>query len=181
MIVAAMGASLVAMVARISFENAAYAEHRPRLEAIADRAARLVVQCEVARVTDEDAYSRVVDAMALPKSTAQEKSSRTSELQAALLGAAEAPLHGAQLAMNVLRLAVDSLEVRNRNLVSDIGCAAEFGASALAACAYNVRINHRFLKDAEAIARQANELARYERECAGLLQAVRREVNGDLA
>lgn len=181
MIVAAMGASLVAMVARISFENAAYAEHGSRLEAIVDRADRLVAECETARIADEDAYRRVVDAMALPKASPQEKTSRASALQAALFAAAEAPLHGAELAMQVLRLAGDSLAIRNRNLVSDLGCAAEFAASALAACAYNVRINHRFLKDAQSVERQARTLAGYERECAAFLEAVRREVNRELA
>ena len=54
--------------------------------------------------------------------------------------------------------------------------AAEFGAAAVAACAYNVRINHAFMKDADAVTRQENELARYERESRALLSAMRRSL-----
>jgi len=180
MIVAAMGASLVAMVARINLENDAFAVHQPRLRRIIATSDSLRSECESARQRDETAYRRVVAASALPKATQEEKASRASVLQDALIGAAEAPLHGAHLAVRVLHLAADALVARNKNLVSDIGCAAEFGASAVSACAYNVRINHRFIKDRDIVARQANRLAREERECAGLLQAVRREVNREL-
>ena len=32
-------------------------------------------------------------------------------------------------------------------LASDVGCAAELASAALAACAYNVRVNHRYMHD----------------------------------
>jgi len=181
MIVAAMAASLVAMVSRISLENPAYSEHAARLRDLAARADRLRSECENARERDEAAYARVVAAMALPKGTSEEKTGRTRELQTALHGAAEAPLHGAELALRILRLASEALEPRNRNLISDVGCAAEFAASALTACAYNVRINHRFIKDEATITRQASVLTRLERDCGALLAAIRRQVNQDLA
>ena len=181
MIVAAMGASLVAMVSRITLENEAYASHHARLQQIVERSEALRMQCETAREEDEAAYRRVVEAMALPKATPEEKTSRTRTLQEALHEAALAPLNGAELALNVMRLASDALAAQNRNLVSDVGCAAEFAGSAVTACAYNVRINHRFMKDAETVARQVSVLERYERDSAALLKTIRDEVNKELA
>jgi formiminotetrahydrofolate cyclodeaminase len=61
-------------------------------------------------------------------------------------------------------------------LASDIGCAAEFAAAAVAACAYNVRVNHRAMRDSALVATQAVEMERYERESATLLRRVRETV-----
>ncbi len=73
-----------------------------------------------------------------------------------------------------------ALDFHNRNLVSDVGCAAEFAYAALAACAYNVRINHRFMHDLPAIEAQSHALERYEREGSALLASVRKAVRSQL-
>jgi len=171
MIVAETGVSLVAMVARICLENAAYAAQHPRLQRIAGRTEELRAALEAARHEDERAFSYVVEAMALPKGA-----QRTERMQQALLGAARAPLHGARLCLAVLHAAPDVAEIDNANLASDVGCAAEFAASALFACAYNVRINHRYMKDAAAIAVQRERIDRYEREARALLEGLRAHV-----
>lgn len=171
MIVAETGVSLVAMVARICLENAAYTAQHPRLHRIIGRAEELREALDAARGEDERAFSRVVEAMALPKGT-----ERTERMQQALMGAARAPLHGARLCLAVLHAARDVAEVDNANLISDVGCAAEFAASALFACAYNVRINHRYMKDAASIAVQRERIDRYEREARALLEGLRARV-----
>lgn len=175
--VAASGAALVAMVARISAENPKYAESAPLCRDLVRRADALRAELLAARAADEAAFGRVVAATALPKGTDQEKARRTEELETALRGAADEPLHGAALALEVLRQAVRALGIPNRNLVSDVGCAAEFASAALHACAYNVRINHRFMRDEDAIGAQARTLERYEREAGALLAGIRRDVN----
>jgi len=81
----------------------------------------------------------------------------------------------------VLRLADDALDLNNPNLVSDIGCAAEFAFAGLTACAYNVRINQKFMRDSAAIEAQRDALARYERDAHALLATIRRAVNDALA
>jgi formiminotetrahydrofolate cyclodeaminase len=94
-------------------------------------------------------------------------------MEAALGRAATVPLEGAHAALAALRFASGALELGNANLVSDLGCAAEFAYAALLACAYNVRINHKFMKDEAAISAQASELERLEREALPLLTTVR--------
>jgi formiminotetrahydrofolate cyclodeaminase len=69
----------------------------------------------------------------------------------------------------------------NTGLASDVGCAAEFGAAAVAACAYNVRVNHRYMRDEASIERQKQALETIERDAAGGANAVRDLVNAALA
>ena len=158
-LVGALGAALCAMVARITAQS-------PRLQAVHDQARsivaeadRLRVRFEAARPRDEEAYGRVVEASALPKSTADEKQARTAALQAALIGAAEAPLLAAGLAAEGLALAERTLALGNAHLTSDVECAQHFFRAARAASAANVRINHHFIKDADVVRAQADRLA----------------------
>jgi formiminotetrahydrofolate cyclodeaminase len=166
-IVGALGAALVAMVARIT--------HEPALvERADDVRARLLSN----RTADELAFGAVVDAQALPRGSDAEKAARATRLQAALRTAAEVPLHSAQLAREVLALALEAAELPNRNLVSDAGCAAEFAAASVRAAAYNVRANHPYLKDRTLVADQAAQLDALESQTAELLDRARRASAG---
>jgi len=178
--VAASGAALVAMVARICSTNPKYAAHRELALELVAGADRLREEFLHARERDEAAFDRVVAATAMPKASDAEKHARRTALETALLHAAAEPLAVAGEALEVLRLAQRTLELNNMNLISDVGCAAEFGYAALAACAYNVRINHRFMKDRAAIEAQAHALARCEREAETLIQRLRHAVNAEL-
>jgi methenyltetrahydrofolate cyclohydrolase len=171
--VAAAGAALVAMVARICAANPKYAAHRELALELVREADGLREEFVRARERDEAAFDRVVTAQAMPKGTDAEKQARRAALETALLHAAAEPLDVAQQALATLRLVENALELGNTNLVSDVGCAAEFAYAALAACAYNVRINHRFMKDVAAIEAQAHALERCEHEGHALLTRVR--------
>ncbi len=172
-IVAAAGAALVAMVGRLTLGNAKYAAKRSEAERLVAEADARRRELLAARAADERAYAGVVEAQALPRSTPQEKAERSARLQAALTKAAVEPLAAANLALATLRLACDAAQLQNEHLASDVGCAAEFAAAALAASAYNVRVNHRFLHDAELVARQAGELNRIETAAQEVLAKVR--------
>jgi len=152
MIVAAASCALSAMVARIG-KNPELAE---RADALRER---MVGQSE----RDERAFERVMQ-------------TRGDERQAALAEAAAVPLEGMRLSLDALHLSAQALAIGNVNLVSDAGSAAEFAHAALLACAYNVRINHRFIKNAELVGAQRAELERYEREAASLTASIRKGV-----
>jgi len=179
--VAAAGASLIAMVARICSANPKYAAHRDLAMELVGQADALREEFLKARERDEAAFDRVVAATAMPKATESQKHARRAALELSLAHAAAEPLAAAQNSLEVLRLADSALDIRNTNLISDIGCAAEFAHAALAACAYNVRINHRFMRDSAAIEAQQHALERYERDAATLLARIRRAVGEVLA
>ena len=161
---AAVAAALTAMVGRIQ---------RPPNEAIVSRADRLRAELAEARRRDEAAYAAVVAAQALPKRSDEERAARDDALAATLYEAAEAPLHAATLALGVLELTDRLIETPMRALASDVGSAAELAAAAVAACAYNVRVNHRYMHDEPAIREQAVVLDRVERNASEVLARVR--------
>jgi methenyltetrahydrofolate cyclohydrolase len=180
-VVGALGAALVAMVARIDSGNPKYAQQRENALRIAAAADRVRDDFVHAGNRDERAFARVVNAQGLPRGTDDEKAARARALETALRDAAEVPLKACELCIDVLRLAAQVALIPNRALASDVGCAAEFGAAALAACAYNVRVNHRYMHDAGAIDAQAKILARYESESSTLLDELRRGVGAALS
>ncbi len=180
-VVTALGAALVAMVARLTHQNPKHAAHHALAADIATKADGVRARALVARTEDEAAYGGVVNATALPKGTPEERSARIVAIQAALGVAAQAPLQAAELAKLVAVLAARALELENMQLASDLGCAAEFAQAGLAAAALNVRVNHKYLKDRAAIERGERELTRYEAEVAPLVKRVRFEVARALA
>lgn len=161
-IVGAMAAALVAMVARITAQNPVHRERAAEASRIALEADALREALLAARVADETAYGRVVAAMALPKRSDPEKAARRDAVQSALAGAAAAPLHAAELALESLRLASRAEGLGNAHLQSDVDCAFVFANASLTASAFNVRINHAYLKDAGIIETQASALRTIE-------------------
>ncbi len=172
-VAAALGAALVAMVARICAGSPRFASRHDQALALVRDADALRSALLEARSRDEAAYAAVVAAQALPRELAAE---RSAALREALARAAEAPLDAAALALEVLRLSERALALRTTALVSDVGCAAEFGAAGLAACAYNVRVNHRYLRDAERIEAHERRLRSYEAEGAAIAARVRARI-----
>lgn len=169
-LVGAVAAALVAMVGRI-------AKSAPDdLAALADDLRGKLLD---ARQHDEVAYAAVVAAQALPRSTQDERAARTRLLDEGLAGAAAAPLETAALALEVLELVDRLLTTPMGALQSDVACAAEFAYAALTACGYNVRVNHRYMRDEMTIRRQALDLVRYEGAGARILSRARHAVAKD--
>jgi formiminotetrahydrofolate cyclodeaminase len=163
----AIAAALVAMVGRI--RNKAF-------EGLVTRADRLRLQLNEARLRDERAYAEVVGAQQLPKTTEAQEAARRRALDAALIKAAQTPLRAAALCLDVLKLCDRLTKVPMGALGSDVGCAAELAHAAIAACAYNVRINHRYLRESAAVRNQVARLVRIEGEASAILARVRRAI-----
>lgn len=172
-LVAAQGAALAAMVARICLEGKAFAPWRDWFAQRVVSADALRASLGEARQRDEEAYAAVVLAMALPKETSAQAGERSTRLQGALARAASEPLRAAELALSTLEEARLLLDHPNPHLLSDVGCAGEFAAAAVAACAYNVRVNHRYLKDELLVARQRVALERIEQHTRESIQTLR--------
>jgi formiminotetrahydrofolate cyclodeaminase len=165
--IGALAAALVAMVGRITAKN---------FDDLVLRADELRTQFAEAQRRDEEAYAAVVAAQALPKNDERQRAARAGALELALEAAAAAPLHTASLALGVLELVNALLKVPMGALSSDIACAAEFAFSALTACGYNARVNHRDMHDKPVILRQTAELVRYEGKAARILGRARKAI-----
>lgn len=176
-LVAALGAALTAMVGRIARRSAKLPDAAATLDEIVTRSEELRAKLKTAQEHDERAFGRVISAQALPKGTPAEVRARREALEFALERAADAPLQATALCLRVLELASLLLEIETKALVSDIGCAAEFAYAAVAGCAYNVRVNHKYMNDAAAVARQEAHLRTHEETAQRLLEHVRTEVS----
>ncbi len=157
-LVGALGAALVAMVARITLGSPKHAAVHADALLLVESADALRSAFIAARSDDETAYAGVVAAQALPRDTAAHKAERRATLQHALAGAAEAPLQVATLAAALVADAERAATLGNDQLMSDVECALAFGRAALDAAAANVRINHRYMDDASIVAAQAERL-----------------------
>lgn len=180
-LVGALGSALVAMVARITLEAPRREAHHPAARQLVERADALRATFREAGVKDETAFAAVGAAQRLPRETDEERAVRAHALETALTTAAAEPLVAAKLARELLGLCEDAVRLEHRGLASDVGCAAEFADASLRACAYNVRVNHRFMKDGATIERQAAALAALEREGTATLARVRDGVAALLA
>jgi len=157
--VGALGAALGVMAARFSVH--------PEAERALDDVKKALLA-----VVDQDAeaYGQVNSAMALPKSTEEEKKRRKEALQIALSEAAEVPLKGMTLAASGLRSLAGLAPACNRHLVSDLVGAATFLEAALQGCGENVKVNAASLVDKAKRERLESEHARLSSEAGALRQ-----------
>jgi formiminotetrahydrofolate cyclodeaminase len=174
---AAAGAALVAMVARLSEQQAA-----ERSAALRDRAEDLRRTLTGLIETDAAAFDAVLAAYRLPRGTDDEKSLRRGAVQAALTRAADVPLQVAAGGLAVLQSAMDLVDSANPNAVSDLGAAAALAAAGVEGARLNVLINARSITDAAVAARlrgEAERLAGTARTLGeGVLAAVERRIDG---
>ena len=139
----ALGAALVAMVARLTIGRKAYADAQTRATAILAEADRL--RGELRRLVDEDAlaYTAVSQAYKIPK----DDPARVKAIDEGLLGAARVPLRVATLADQVRRLAAEMAQIGNKNARSDAKVAEGLARAAITGAVENVRVNVESLSD----------------------------------
>ncbi len=153
----ALGAALGTMVANLSSHKAGWDD---RWEEFSDWAEKgQAVMNELLHLVDEDteAFNRIMDVFAMPKSTDEEKAARSAALQAATLYATEVPLRTMKAAYKVFEIVQAMAEEGNPNSVSDAGVGALAARSAVMGARLNVRINAAGLKDREVADRLTDE------------------------
>ena len=126
----AMAAGLVAMAARLAHEW-------PKASEVVERAEALRSSLATLALADEDAYTKVIEAMQLPP----DSPSRDTEVAAALSGAADVPLAVAEAAAEVAGLAALVAQEGNDRLRGDSLVAAELAKAGARGAAELVAIN----------------------------------------
>ena len=145
----ALSAALSGMVANLTLGREKYRDVEPQVRAALERAEQL--RQRFLGLIDEDiaAYGALSAAYRLPKSTAEEQAARSRQIQAALTGAAEAPLRMVEQARQALELCQKLASIGNPNVISDVGVAAITAYAALESGELNVLINLKTMKDRE--------------------------------
>lgn len=103
---------------------------------------------------DAQAYSQVVAAQQLPKSTQSEKQIREQKLQEALRNATEVPMRVAELACRVMQSLLDLRPITNPNVASDLNVGFWMALAAAEGALENVLINLKSLPESEFVVTQ---------------------------
>jgi len=157
----ALAAGLTEMVANLTVGKKGYEAVEEDMKALADKASQLRNKLTAAIDQDADAYTEVMAAYKLPKTTDEETSLRKQKIQDAIKHAALVPLEVARDALAVIDLAGRAIRKGNKNAASDGAVAAMNARTAALAAIYNVRINLSSIKDdafVEKLAQEAEDL-----------------------
>ena len=154
----ALGAALSAMVCRLTVGKKKYAEVKDELIEIRDRADQLLVELRKLIDTDKEAFDKVMEAFALPKSTDEETAVRDRAVQEANKGASEVPLTVMKKSLEILELSRTVAAKGNENSITDAGVAALMARAAVEGAGYNVRINLTSIADESFVAKKKDEV-----------------------
>jgi len=170
---AAMAASLVAMVGRVTVGKKKYADVEAKMWSMIEEATELQHAMQEAVEKDAESFQAYMKARRLPQDTDQQKSERIQAIQAASINAAEVPLHVCRNALSIMQLALTAAELGNVNAVSDAGSAFALAKAALNGAGLNVRINLLGLEKESEPAQMLNELRSLENQAAKIDHALR--------
>ena len=176
----ALGAALGTMVANLSSHKAGWDERWKEFSDWADKGQKLMN--EMLWLVDEDtnAFNKIMDVFAMPKSTDEEKAARAAAMETATLYATEVPLRTVKTAFRAFEIVRAMAQEGNPNSVTDAGVGALAIRSAVMGAALNVKINAAGLKDretAEKLVAEAEALvAAANREEAEILEIVESKI-----
>ena len=137
----AMGAALVAMVARLTIGKKKYAAVEDQMKETLSQVEDLRLELTAAVDEDSAAFEGVMNAFKLPKDTPDNEKARALAIETATLAASEVPLKVAQKSVSVMELAERVVALGNLNAISDGASAAAIAKAALTSAGYNMRIN----------------------------------------
>jgi len=143
----ALGSGLGSMVASLTPAKKGFEQ---TLEPLSKRGRELVSNMErLKRAVDEDtnAFNDVMSAMRLPKSSAEEKSTRDEAMEKGYKKATLVPFETAKLCVSTIEELLEVAEKGNPNSVSDVGVGALMAYAGFEGAILNVRINLPNIKD----------------------------------
>jgi len=163
-LVGSLAAALAAMVANLSV--AKRQEHAARLSTLGERAQEVKSTLVAAIDEDTKAFNGLMQAMRLPRGTADEQDARDAALQEATRHAALVPLETARASLEAIELAREVSRLGILEAASDLGVAAAAGRAAVEGAVLNVLTNLRTIDDERFVA--ATRV-----ECGRLVEAAR--------
>lgn len=149
----ALAASLVNMVASLSVGRKKYEEYDAVFEESIDKMNQFSLRFQEMMDEDAQAFNFVMDALKMPKKTAEEKETRKEKLQEAFKRATISPVEIAESIVKVSHYANEMVKHGNKNAVSDAYCSIFLCKAGFNMAMENVDINLDSIKD-EAFCKQ---------------------------
>jgi formiminotetrahydrofolate cyclodeaminase len=163
---AALAAGLTEMVANLTIGKKGYETVEDEMKTIAEEASQLRTKLTAAIDQDADAYTEVMAAYKLPKTTDDDIALRKQKIQEAIKHAALVPLEVARDALAVIELAGQAIRKGNKNAASDGAVAAMNARTGALAAIYNVKINLGSINDDSFADKLAQEVRGLESQVA---------------
>ena len=171
-----IGAALAAMVANLSAVKSEYAGRFEELDALAVRAQGIKDLLLAAVDADTQAFNGVMEALRMPKDTAEQKTARSAALQAGYRQATDVPVETARHCRAALDLCLAAVRIGNNVMITDAGVGALVSLAGVGGAAYNARINLKSIRDTDYVKRTGVEIARLVDESKDIAGLVEREV-----
>jgi glutamate formiminotransferase / formiminotetrahydrofolate cyclodeaminase len=146
---AVLGAALGEMIGRLTQGREKFAEVEREVEEALAELTPLRSSLQLAAKRDAESFERVMNARALPQTTANQRVLRAGEIEASLKGAATVPLEIANLAVQVLELLETLAEIGNPVALSDAATGAQLALASVTSARYNVLVNTAEIEDEE--------------------------------
>ena len=163
---AALAAGLTEMVANLTIGKKGYGAVEDEMKSIAETASQLRNKLTAAIDQDADAYTEVMTAYKLPKTTKEETAVRNQKIQYAIKHAALIPLEVARNGLAVIELAGQAIRMGNKNAASDGAVAAMNARTGALAAIYNVKINLSSISDDSFVDELTKEVKELEKRIA---------------
>jgi len=175
--VGALGVSLATMVANLSSHKKGWDERWDEFSDWAEKGEQY--KNELVKLVDADtkAFNQVMSAFGLPKSTEEEKATRSKAIQEATKFAIEIPfkvMHASYGSMEVIKAMA---EIGNPNSVSDAGVGALCARTAVMGAFMNVRINASGFNDKNFVTDVLNKGREIENKTIALEKEILKVVN----
>ena len=172
---AALGASLGAMVCRLTVGRAA-SDVNEAVTDLANTLDHIVDRLSQAARDDELSFARYQDATRLPKSTDEEKQIRREARQEALRLAAEAPLVTAELAVRALEALPVVARLGTPHALSDVESALILILAGMESALVNVKVNVDMISDADTTATLSRKMDEFRRDAHAAVKETQREL-----
>ena len=140
-VAAALGASLVAMVATLTQGRPKYADHALLCAAVTPAAKQLATDLLDLADADAEAYAACAFALKLPRASFTDQELRDRQIRESARVAAEVPLRTVERCLDALKLAELLAGRSNRNASSDLRVAALLLEASADGAAANVLVN----------------------------------------
>lgn len=174
----ALGAALGTMVANLSAHKAGWDDRWEEFSEVAEKGRDIQDRLIALVDEDTDAFNRIMDVFAMPKSTPEEKAARAEAMESATLYATQVPLRTMHTAFEAFEVVKAMAEKGNPASVSDAGVGALAIRAAVLGAWLNVKINAAGLKDRNKAEELLADAAKTAHEAMRLEEEILRIVNG---
>ncbi len=154
----AQAAALTSMVCNLTIGKPKYVEVEADMQTLLQKSEALRTTLTAMIKADVDVFNQLMVAYGLAKTTEQEKSTRSQQIQTVLKEATQIPLDCAKACAMAIEQSEEAAAKGNLNVISDAGVAVMSAYAGLKSAALNVYINTASLKDRDFAEQKLAEL-----------------------